>query len=191
MTRTFIMNEEVREILFQYGGRMNEVKPFITAENANYYDNTCGETLIWLCCFCQPDDDPDLVQYFADLGAPVVLPGFWHYTCLSVAAFREKPKTICKLLDLGHPINIRNKNGLTALEQIAHSSYRPFIASILLDFGGKCDADSSDWFQVLCAFRDSVRSSAISTMGAMRTKYGKDVSRIIGRCVWNLRGIYE
>lgn len=86
------MNEEVRELLWRYEGRMHELKPFITAENANYYDNTCGETLIWLCCYCEPTDDPDLVQYFADLGAPVVLPGSWLSTCLTAAVIHDKPK---------------------------------------------------------------------------------------------------
>lgn len=44
------------------------------------------------------------------------------------------------------------------------------------------------WFEFVES-RASVRSCAILAMGAMHKKYGKDVARIIGRVIWETRGI--
>lgn len=198
MTRTFIMNEEVRNLIERCNRQMDLVKPFITKENATYYDAEGAINLIWLCGAPRYNkDDPELVQHFADLGAPVILPNTgksFYSTCLSVTAIWEKPKTLRKILDLGHPVNAENSCGETALDQLVSLYHGRISALILLDAGGRCvKTEMPRWLKTFQTFRESVRSSAISTMGALqrRKRVGKDVARIIGRSIWALRGIYK
>lgn len=170
--------------------RIGEAKALATHENIN--DN---DRIIAILCSNLSNDNSDIIQYFVNLGASVDSNADKYYrthcTNLSYAAINGFVRITRKLLDLGHPVNAKNMNDQTALEQLNDEKKHSSVAMVLIDAGCCAGVRIHKTWEALRTKRLSVRSSAISTMGAMRTKYGKDVTRIIGRCIWSLRGIYE
>ena len=108
-----------------------------------------------------------------------------HYV-LANAIYRQKPKTLHTLLDIGIG---RTTN---SAPQMFNCRFDDEVIKILYDRGiHGCVVRTADKkkLQRFLQSRDCARKAAIVVMGAAKGTFGgKDVARIIGRAIWALRG---
>lgn len=130
-----------------------------------------------LYCAAGPDD-PEMLQQFLDIG---------NRNPVHSAAANNKPRLLRYLIELGFYVNeiVVGWISKTPLDDTDNTQ----IAMLLIDAGAHCFDPTKErkWITELRASRESVRLCAIATMGALGEKW-RDVSRIIGRAVWESRG---
>jgi hypothetical protein len=132
-------------------------------------------------------DDPDLLQQIVNLGAKL------DVRCVTAAAYRSKYQIAKKLLREGFPANIFR--GGSAVDYASESN----MLLLLIDYTGKSMYNIPKKMELLDnlrTYRESLRSCAIAMIGVitrrspLRGERGiGDVTRMIGRAIWESRGI--
>ena len=161
--------------------------------------------------FCYGNvDDPSILDMLMEKGARFYLEwvDFLHTPNLLEAV--GNPKLLRKLLDFGSNPNSQNKDGSASLTHArtmyvlyANSPYKyaraisSLISSmkVLVDAGGKLNEYFPKCILDFEANRLRIRSTSIAILGSIKTnskvigENGKDVLKIIARCLWSLRGL--
>lgn len=136
-------------------------------------------------------DDPDWLKWCFYVVKNVIL----TERMLFEAVITKKPKILRYLFDCGLDPNTRSRNQLigTLLDfAIYHFPLRDL--HMILDAGGRSTFNKDDFGRFLTQ-RETVRITAIRAMGAIVSPASggglgaRDISKIIGRAIWALRGI--
>lgn len=187
------------------GGDAEAAKLIVTSENADKRDEH-GRGVIWHLMYNGPDN-PDLLHDFLQKGATLHAPSVddTSYPPLHQAAKYKRKKMLLALLDGGYPVDY-DHCGLTPLDVVLSGSiyFSKKIVKILLDAGAKIynpvyrceDGDRNiAWAKRYQHHREQTRMSAIIVLGLVMKKSrivgrcnGRDVLRMIARCVWSTRG---
>lgn len=181
---------------------LEELKKFVNATNVNCV-NFVGVGIVLFLSEHGPDD-PSLLDYVISIGAKICTSDRKHSSCflpLHVATFKGKPKIVRKLLDYGISPNQQDCFGDVPLNvAIRYDDKCPtnvqLCAKVLIDAGANIPTwnHESSWIHEFVATRENARGACIAVLGMNKTKgpvvgcNGKDVLRMIGRCLWGTRG---
>lgn len=189
-------------------GNFVGAKQLVCPENGNQIDPMTQRSVLSLYCIMNDaPDDPDIIHYFVHCGAPIrdvpCEEKAWLHP-IHYAAINNKPKFARALLDHGAEVNMpSNEVGCTALFwAIRHQSWT--CAKVLIDAGAlyydfqivaSCVNGAKPLDQFIVT-REQTRSVAIVVLGlhscgsgtVIGSHNGKDVLRMIARCVWGTRG---
>lgn len=174
----------------------------VTRENGHLRDEDgCG--VIWHYMYHSNVDDTDLLHHFVRCGATLDAPRLCLcYSPLQQSVAFKKPKIMHELLfSLHYPVNCCH-GGQTALK-VALENKDVASAKILLDAGAtfgssQIESGRSTVVSGLKRFvlnREQSRATSLIIIGlnVVRSSIvgignGRDVLRMIGRCVWSTRG---
>lgn len=180
------------------------LKKIVTAENILDADDQGEGIMVYLALYAK--GRTDLIEYFYKMGASLFLDSEERETwsLLHYASRKNTPEVVRQLLDYGVPVNITDGENTPLdnclswhLDKIAQKK----IAKILIDAGGirkRLDISGKrkfEWIEGFKKQREEVRLAAISILSLLKSnssvigKNGKDVLSVIGRCVWEARGI--
>lgn len=171
---------------------LEQLKEIVNVTNVGYVDTFTGLNIVLFLCHCGPDD-PSLLEYVVSIGAD------FESDCgflppLHVAALRGKTKILRKLLDYGISPNQQDKHFMVPLQE-AFLGDKNACVKVLVDAGADIINASPQWVLEFMAAREKVRVACIVVLGLLKTKSqsvgdrnGKDVLRMIGRCLWETRG---
>lgn len=162
--------------------------------------------VIWYVCAYAPDVDESvqLIHKLVALGAALeIKPKTSFYSRrnpIHVVCWKEKPKLLHTLIELGSPIELRCGNGWTALHH-AISVQSVECVKILLDAGAQLSLCVSNfvptWVTTLAEKRTRIRNVSIVLLGMIKISStslcgnGRDVLRMIARCVWSMRALKD
>lgn len=168
------------------------------------------EDIIRSVCRYGPDD-PTIIQYFLGLGAPL-------YTCWSTrpfykasiyyAAFNGNVKQIQELVRVGVSVDFNDRKTVLScvLKKLWNGSFynnEDLVRSAicLIDLGAKYVPLSEEfmWIQEFVESKHATQHACIIILGLQRCcrndnvlqGNGKDILRVIARCLWSLRGFNE
>lgn len=176
---------------------IDAIKQMIVAENVNFHDD--GDNILTFMCMFGPDDVA-LFRHFVALGAQPQQDEMGSLTLLA-AATNGKPRILRELLDTDE-----NASGFTRMPElltclldsrcfIVDDNVIPFneCDRIMVDAGAQPDAKTPLWLREFATYREAARSASIVILGLLQrcgslSGNGKDVLRIIARCVWSTRG---
>lgn len=180
---------------------LDVLKQLVTKENVALWHHT-GPFFDYLMLL-NDDHVLDMIDHCVAIGC------FKEYcaNCVSCAPIHAailgdcKPPVIRKLLDYGVDVNMKNKYGNRPLDLYLddngfHDDADKQTIRMLIDAGGKTDKKRlgpPHPSMVFVAQRDASRSAALIVLGLNRCDCdcwgnGRDVLRVIARCVWSLRG---
>lgn len=152
--------------------------------------------VVSLLCSVGPDD-PDLLHYFVGLGASLEMErATLGMGPLHLATEQKKPKLVRALLDLKTPPNIVGVHENALFWAYKNGASGETCGKILIDAGGAKQRPNfedpvPEWALSFILKREKERANAIAILGLPTTSLkgnGKDVKRIIARCVWATRG---
>lgn len=183
----------------------------VTPENAPARDYNGSGFLYWFC-----EDGPDdaaAVRQLIQLGVSLELDSDGKRCNPLHIAAKNKPNITRALLDLGTPANIltaRNNPPIYFTWGIpSNNQASDTCAKILIDAGAKLGVELlvndelfsnslfCSWMKKFADARQKIRYTAIALLGVCgiggQKTYGngKDAFRIIARCVWGLRGLFN
>lgn len=162
-----------------------------------------GDGIVAILCWDGPDD-PELLRHFVALGAPLEIQKnmrSFRISSLHYAAAQNKPKLIRSLLDIAGAdcVNVLDPYGRTPLRQSFNSAFVE-CGKVLIDAGADLFIVGSmyrrEWVSEFVASREEARSASVVVLGLLRCSgahkslcgNGKDVIRIVARCIWSTRG---
>lgn len=172
-----------------------EAKRLVTRENVHQRDDDDGG-VVWHLCNQGPDD-PELLYHFVAMGASLEMSTDENVRSpQDPAAAYKKPKILRALLDLGVPPNVK-AFGHTPFERALENNN--FVcACVLLDAGAtatiRFGTQIGRRLHGFITNRNKARDASIAILSLLKcrshiiTGNGKDVLRIVARCVWSQRG---
>lgn len=172
---------------------IDAIKRHVTPETALIKDD-CNCNFMWYF-FVYGWDNIELLHYFLDCGEVVTQP-LDSYWSLQKALIRGMFQVFYELLfRLKIDVNYVHL-GYTSLDDIRRR-YGGSIwqQKILLDVGARYVREPpEDWAQTFLAQREQSRMNAVLILGFKQCgskvlgANGRDVLRMIGRCIWSIRG---
>lgn len=177
---------------------IKEIKRIVNCHNVNDVNHSGAGVALYACKYGH--DDPEALLYFASIGIQQTLLenasfGFW--APIHRAAIDDKMHLVRSLVRLGVPINLydSSRTPLDAMfEQVIKYNVKSCIE--LVDMGAKTYFPH-EWIHDFTKQRQRTRHASIIVLGLQRCfpntlqGNGKDVLRMIARCLWSLRGINE
>lgn len=180
-------------------GNIDAALELVTRESVLDVDNH-GNGFVYQFCEWGPDD-PEALMNIVRMGADLEFTlGQQKWSPLHQVASSNKPNLVRTLIRLGFPVNI-----LTALKKtplyftFKYNETHTDCAIALLDAGANIDIGSRShrvpiWMHKFVATRRRTRATSIALLGVVQcgantNGNGKDVFRVIARCVWGMRGI--
>lgn len=166
------------------------VKNLITKENVTTVFG--GHCVLTYVCWYGPDD-PDILLYCVGLGASVQR-HVGNKAPIHFAAQSGKCKLVRTLIDLGVSVNQETQTGSTVLDFTLLRSNR--CTELVLDAGGVQTSvvNLPQWAKNFINQRKQHRTNALILIGLKQCRSktigfnGKDVMRVIARCIWSMRG---
>lgn len=180
---------------------IDAAKALVTSTNAQARDKN-GYGVLWYMCTNGLLDDHDPLYHFVALGSTLELDSAGKYSSpLYRTAVLGRPRLMRALLDLGTPVDILNKYGRTTLYAALAHNYVDCVW-LLLDAGAQLDLvkEREDfkipaWARDFVSKREKTRKSSVVILGLLHCKSkvtgknGRDVLRMVARCMWSLRGV--
>ena len=177
---------------------VDAAKSIVTPANAQARRARDGYGVVFYLCWYGPND-PGLLHHFVKLGATLELDSaFIRDSPLHAAAFRGNYKQMRALLDLGVPVDIFCSYNYTPLYYSLGYQKRK-CTRLLLDAGAKLGCAKQDlvpnWVYDFVTKREQTRTFSVIILGLLRCnskvtgQNGKDILRIVARCLWGLRGL--
>jgi hypothetical protein len=178
---------------FDKFGQALSTKQYDVAKRMVTPANAKTRGVISYVCAHLTEDDPELLQYFIQMGATLEFDNVLH-----LAAANNKPRILRALLDAGLDADKLNCSEETALNlSLFYENYQ--CARILIDAGADVSMVNPDlyfkkiWANEFNLARYRARAASVAVLcvpHASRTvRARRDVFRIIARCVWSTRGL--
>lgn len=175
-------------------GDIAGAKSLVTNENIHARDED-GDGVVACCCWFGPDE-PELLHVLVEMGATLKEKNAMHY-----AASKGKPNLLRVLLLNGTNVDILNGIGQTPLNRAVENRNVECV-HMLLDAGANVkltknmfsyDGKIWMWISRIQRAREKARIASIVIVGLSRCGCGvlglcgRDVLRIVARCVWSTR----
>lgn len=188
--------------------KIQEAKEYVSSfPELIHKRDSCDDGIVWHLCVFGPDD-ADLLHYFVNKGASPENKSKRSADIPFICALDfGKPNLVRAFLDLGTRmdmcVKITTTHETTALGYLLFSPIsdgRRACIRVLIDAGAQTTNinDLPDWVKQFVADRNKARNAAITLIGVtkccgsvsskMLCGNGRDVFRIIARCVWSMRG---
>lgn len=181
-------------------GRINSAKRMVTSQNVLCVDDD-GITVIQAYCMCGPDD-ANVLRHFMDLGA--TLSWTTNYSPLCLAAQRGSKEITRALLTVGACVDEKGGCDVTPLDiaiyYVMKANRRYYshrnCALLLIDAGANISLVRDTipkWALDFVEARNKARGGSLVIMGLVMCRSrsigqnGKDVLKMIARCVWKER----
>lgn len=158
----------------------------VTIENPQFISLSLETTIIHNC-----PDDPEWLKWCFYVNKDVVLTD----RILFKVIIAKKPRLLRYLFDCGLNPNTTSRNPLVgSLLDFAIYHFPLRDLHMILDAGGRTTPLGNGDFRAFLTRRETVRLAAIRAMGAIASLAkgvagARDISKIIGRAIWTLRGI--
>lgn len=177
---------------------IDDVKQLVTSENVMFRDYMGDGVLSYICMYYKVDDG-DVIRYFVQQGATLELDSHKRrWSPLHKAACRGRGKMTRALIDLGIPVDIHTEYNQTPLMRTYFYDSNFESAKVLIDAGANLSVFNDElagWVKEFVATREQTRAAAVIVLALQRCRSavvgcgnGRDVLKMVARCVWSTRG---